>query len=88
MRALMAVGLLVGCMSGAPRASSRWPVHRREHDARLEQLERQRLDERVKELERRVHELEATLSRLQPAAPHGVDETAPPQSKPTIDSLH
>jgi hypothetical protein len=54
-RALIMVMTLSGCAAGVPR-SARWPDHRKEHDAKLGQLENEiaALKQRIERLETEV----------------------------------
>lgn len=65
MRAFVLV-LIVGC-GGVDERTVRWPAHRKDRDARIEQLERE-----VQTLETRVHALEHP-----PAPAHTPDPPAP-----------
>lgn len=67
MRALVLL-VILGC-SPVDRGNVRWPAHRKDRDARIEQLEQQ-----VKRLQERVDSLEHPRAPLHEAAP------APPQS--------
>jgi hypothetical protein len=67
MRTLVLV-LIVAC-SPVDRSSVRWPAHRKDRDARIEQLEQQ-----VKVLQQHVEALERERPQPHEAAP------APPQS--------
>ena len=79
-RTLVLVVALLGCVD--PNKSSRWPGHRKDHDARLDKLATQleAENEQIVQLSNRIAQLEAQLGHAQPVAPAAAP-TQPDTSK-------
>ncbi|HET9991725.1 MAG TPA: hypothetical protein VFQ65_24520 [Kofleriaceae bacterium] len=79
-RTVLMVVALVGCVD--PNKSSRWPGHRKDHDARLDKLASQleAENEQIVQLSNRITELEAQLAHVQPAAASAPSAPATPDT--------
>jgi len=67
-RILVVVVALQGCVDASK--GSRWPGHRKDHDARLDQLAEKLVaeDQQIAVLTKRIAELEAAVIRPAPSA--------------------
>jgi hypothetical protein len=77
-RMLLVVVAICGCVE--PNKSSRWPGHRKDHDARLDTLALQveKETQQISDLTKRIAELETQLAHVQPPPAAAVPATEPP----------